>query len=194
MEHKTTHEEEALSRLLEQYREKPNISGLISSMASEAQALEDSIWTTHTETLIETAEGAQLDQIGAVVGQARQGMDDATYRVWILARIKLNNTSGSPGEIIDIFRPLLPAGAVMSLVEFFPASFSLRLSGMPYLAELASILVRMLRSAKAAAIRAFLEWQDRADAAVFSFEAGPGLGFGDAGDPATGGGLIGAMT
>lgn len=198
MEHVSDHVDRALSRLLEQYKGKPVISAILTAVARQIQGAEDAAWDVWLRTQMATATGAQLDEVGDIVGQAREGRDDDTYRVWIAARIRLNSSSGTIGEIIDVFMPLLP-GATLSIREWFPAAFSLTVSDMVFTPALASQFTELLRAAKAGGVRAFLEWTETPEVATFTLRdaAAPDvtvLGLGTVADPTTGGRLAGAAS
>jgi hypothetical protein len=108
--------------------------------------------------VLDDAIGEQLDLLGAIVGEARNGRSDATYLLWIRSRILLNRASGLAEEIYDIFEPLLPAPVVPNLADFYPAALELTLAGGAVTEELVAQLALMLQEAKAAAVGAQLIW------------------------------------
>jgi len=65
------HIEKALSRLVTQFKESPNLIAYISNFLSESENLEQVFQDLLNERWIETAEGYQLDILGAIVGQSR---------------------------------------------------------------------------------------------------------------------------
>ena len=72
---KLDHEAQAISRLLTQFREAPNLQGYIKALMSEANLIECALIDTLAGRSVDTATGAQLDVIGEIVGQAREVVD-----------------------------------------------------------------------------------------------------------------------
>lgn len=176
MEHVLDHEEQALGRLLEQYKGKPKLAGLIVDHAAQMQEVENALWGVYEDRLLGNAEGDQLDQIGTAVGQARGGLDDATYRLWISARIILNRSSGTLQQILAIAELVVndPA-ATLELREDFPAAFTLLVGGVAITPFTAAGLMTFMRLAKAGGVRAVLDWFEVLPAEAFRFDIGPGL-------------------
>lgn len=192
MEQITDHPQRAISRLAEQLRGKPKLEGFIATKANRTQAIEDAMWQLIVLRSVETASGAQLDMLGRIVGQPRNALNDDIYRLHIKAKIRLNATSGTMEEILSIFSLLIP-DATLSIIEYFPASFVLRISDFLMPEEQATFMNSFLQRAKAGGVRAILEYFLSEDEDSFSFADGPGAGFGDATDPDVGGNLSGAL-
>lgn len=80
----------ALSLLIQQYRDKPNLAALISSFADEIDALRDVGADLFLKRAIDTAEGVQLDVVGKIVVLDRpyldQDIDDA-FEIGSIAEI-----------------------------------------------------------------------------------------------------------
>lgn len=95
------HVQEAIDRLPTQYTSDAGVTTLLAALARPAQALEDTLQDMLLNRAVDTAEGAQLDIIGKLVGQARGGQLDDVYRRYIRARIK---TSRSKGIVEDLIR------------------------------------------------------------------------------------------
>ena len=114
------HLEVVKSRLLSQYRDKPNLEGMIASYVQQIQELE----TVFMDILaiivdFDNQEGAQLDLIGKIVGQAREGKSDPEYLKWIKLRVFINRSSGLPDELAYLLSQILPQ--VFSLSDDPPA-------------------------------------------------------------------------
>jgi hypothetical protein len=103
----TDHVDQALDRLQEQFKDKPNIIGLITALLTNVQEVENEIFALYSERGLDTAEGAQLDQIGVIVGQPRAGLADGDYRRRLRARIAVNNSGGTVGEMIVVTRLII---------------------------------------------------------------------------------------
>lgn len=120
----TTHASDALKKLLEQYKFKPNIKSVIDIYTKQIQDLEDAIQPLFTERAVANAIGVQLDLIGAVVGQAREGNNDDRYRILIHVKIGQNISEGDIPRIIDVFK-LLTGSAYVHLINLNDASIQL---------------------------------------------------------------------
>src|SRR5688572_13994483 len=96
------HVEQGLRLLLDQYKDKPRLTALLSSYLNRVQELEDAAWDVRIKRFVDDAVGAQLDGIGRIVGELRQGRDDVTYRLFILARIRVNLSFGHADDVIDV--------------------------------------------------------------------------------------------
>ena len=105
-----------LDLLIEQYKGRPRIEGLLSSWLNRIQELEDAIWTVIDGRIIDTAVGVQLDTLGKLVGQLRGSETDEAYRAFIRARIRANRSLGHPGDLIAV--TMLATGFSASGVAF----------------------------------------------------------------------------
>lgn len=123
-EQKLTHIEEALENLAEQFKDKPNIAALISAYVAQVQDLENILFQIRNQTTLATAIGIQLDRLGTIVGEERQGRGDSAYRLAIIARGYLNFISGTPEELIHLTL-LLTGPNHITFIESFPAHFDL---------------------------------------------------------------------
>lgn len=111
--------EQAVDRLVSQFKGKSRIEGLVESLCGGSQDMEDELYKLLTLRWVSSATGAQLDIIGEIVGQDRQGRTDTPYRIAILAKIGINTSRGVPEQVIAVFGLLFGATDIM-LLEFFP--------------------------------------------------------------------------
>lgn len=119
--HIENHVEQAQSRLLAQYQDKPVFVALIKAcFGSPAQRMADLVFSLLELLDIDNAEGVILDNIGRIVGQSRLGKNDADYRLLIKARIGKNTSKGIWLHIVSTWKNLTGATSV-ALVELFPA-------------------------------------------------------------------------
>lgn len=96
------------------------------------QDVEGVIGQLSTQIYRETAEGVQLDKIGALVGRARGGQtDDADYRRAILAEALSLIASGTPEDIIDLADGLAPEGLTAIYDETYPAALVMTIPDLP---------------------------------------------------------------
>jgi hypothetical protein len=177
LEHITDHQGRAIRRLVRQYREATNLQGLVSVSTAEHQTLEDQFWQMFAET-VESAEDAQLDVYGGIVGQEREGRDNDTYRLWIKTRVRINRSCGSIPEIVSILVALVSGTTFVRLEEQFPAAIEVH---MGYTAALDwAQAAAILRKCKAGGVRALLtvEGADEGEMLHLDSPDGPGLDVG----------------
>jgi hypothetical protein len=98
----TDHEARAEATMLSQWQDKPKIMALVRILTSRVQELDDTAWDLYTKRGVDTAEGAQLDILGEIVGQLRLGLDDDDYRRLIRVRILANRAGGKADTITRV--------------------------------------------------------------------------------------------
>jgi len=111
---------EAELRPISQYQGKPRLLAWILSYVRRCQELEDAAWDVILRRMIDNAENAQLDTIGKIVGQLRNGQDDPTYRIYITARIRINRSHGHPDDVISVLQ--LIESAAFGYGEYYPCT------------------------------------------------------------------------
>lgn len=175
----TDHVGAAQARLAYRFQ-KTRILQFLGALVEPVQRFEDTAWQVFTERSIlnPNTVGAQLDQIGAKVGQPRLGMADADYRRILAARISANRSDGLIEDLITITRAVVDDEDVtIEIEQQFPAAVVVRLGGAAVTTDVALILIGILRKAVAAGVRCFLEYLTAAPSASFSFAGGAGLGY-----------------
>lgn len=105
---RTDHVELGLSRLIEQYKEQPNITKLLEIILVQIQELEDAAWSVLVDRLLENATGKSLVTLGRIVGQPYRGNSDEEYKLFIKARIRVNRSNGHADDVIEVLRLLTP--------------------------------------------------------------------------------------
>jgi len=109
----TTHVVDAKNRLLEQYKEKPNINALVEIFSNRSQLIETELQKFPNARSINDAVGAQLDQIGSIVGLDRViGQSDENYRAELFVQISINTAQGDPESLILLVENLTQATIV----------------------------------------------------------------------------------
>lgn len=104
----TEHVELSVEPLMPALRSKARVSAIARSIGSQAQSIEDALWSTLTLS-IDTAIGEQLDQIGAILGQPRGPLDDTDYRPVLRAAIRARRSSGTGPDVIAVVQLALGA-------------------------------------------------------------------------------------
>lgn len=126
MTEKTARVAEAQAKLIDQFKAHVNIDAIVKAFVTQSQELEVASFDVIENTLISTAIGLQLDNLGDVVGVERQGRNDADYRVRIGAQISLNNANGTIEEILELIVAL--GGGDIDLEEIFPAKIGIQIN------------------------------------------------------------------
>ncbi len=185
----TDHIIAAKKRLLEQYKGKARMEALIEALVTPVQPLEDAFFQLLEERYLETSVGFQLDRLGDIVGISRDGLNDDQYRLRIRARIFVNVSNGEPETLILVYK-LLTLSNLVILEELFPAAAGLMCDG-PDIPDPEDVqfIADLMEAAALAGVRIdFLGVFDEANPFAFDGTVLPlGDGFGDTGNPATGG-------
>lgn len=111
------HQQAIKARILEQYKDRPNLLALLQGLNNQVQKLEDDMSELWDKRSLLLAVGVQLDHLGAIVGEARNSRCDEVYRKAIYARIMINNGGGTPEDIITAIN-LLFAPDLVDLREY----------------------------------------------------------------------------
>lgn len=166
-----------LRRLVQQFRGKPRIEALLRAIAAQTQAISDALEDLRTERWIDTAEGAQLDGLGRILGLARGAWDDEQYRARLRVRIRILLADGTPENIIATLA-LLANGESVQLIETYPAELRIVLGGaVP--PEVEGALRETALSIKPPGVALWLESGSNPDEPEFAFDGGDGAGFGE---------------
>lgn len=113
--------EAGLELLPHQFRNKLNVESLLSSFTSELDQINNDIFTLVDNFNVDDATGIYLDYIGKVVGEIRNGDNDDDFRKRIEIRILINNSEGTPNDILEILSELTETNKV-KIWEHFPCS------------------------------------------------------------------------
>lgn len=165
--HNPEHVEQAIAHLIEFFRNGPRNQALVRAICEQLQDLEDVFYDLYSKTFLSTAEGVQLDQLGEIVGEARQDRTDSQYRASIRIRVLVNRSSGKCEELIEICRRFVADDPTPVIIaqDVYPAAIHVEVqalfSGLPY------DLQRLLRKAKSAGVRLEAVMVDRATAFIW---------------------------
>lgn len=173
----------AKDRLIEQYKEKPKIEGLLEAIVKPLQELEDLFLALGTERWIDSAIGAQLDVVGKIVGAQREvGQNDEDYRLAIKAQIIMNLNQGTPEEIIAAAKFFIGSIFIWYL-EVYPAAVDIFSSTIIPEENRAKIRAQLKKFLPAGVSLDSFGQFDEANPFIFS----GGSGFGDVNDANVGG-------
>ncbi len=113
-----------LAILTSQYRLSPKLNALTKVLLRKFDDVSQVLVRMDTALDLDVAVGAQLDMLGATVGAARfvnfqpsggvsPVLDDATYRLYIKAKIAQNQWDGTLPSLYPIWRTLFPSGSII---------------------------------------------------------------------------------
>jgi hypothetical protein len=134
----TNHVEQAKALLLYQFRNSPNIQKVVEVFHTQIQNVENEYFTLLESLGIDTAYGYALDVIGKEVQEDRQSRTDEEYRSAILTKIFINNSSGTPEEVIAATLQITGATTI-KYSEQYPAAVVLEILGADYVSKATTI-------------------------------------------------------
>ena len=182
------HVDQAKARLATEFRQ-TLIEAMLESFVLQIQDLETVNCELIEERDCQTAVGVQLDKVGDIVGELRNGRDDDDYRQGIKAQICINNSKGTHNDILVCFQLLTQCDEIQ-LTPYFPAVLCLfadcDLSGL----NVAQLYDDMQQVVAAGVRLDCIGWYNGECPFVFFESTDPeGLGFGDTLDVDVGGKL-----
>lgn len=124
----SNHLDIALGNLLQQYSDKPKVIGLVTAIVGPIQTFEDAMTSLPFLTSVNGAFGVQLDRLGVIVGQPRNGLNDEPYRIRLKIRIIQNISQGEPDTLIAVYQALTGSNSVQ-IQENYPAGVRLNSDG-----------------------------------------------------------------
>jgi hypothetical protein len=123
------HVAEGIARLPTCFRE-TTVEDVVEALAGAQQSVEDALDAMPTAMSIDGAVGVQLDGIGDVVGEPRNGeTDDEKYRLRLKARVRINRSAGRPEDVYAVLGLVIDTGVALRLREEYPAAFSVLATG-----------------------------------------------------------------
>lgn len=154
----TDHAARALARLLWQYRDKTRLAGVLNASSAQIQELENALYELWSLRTLDAATGAQLDVIGKMVKQPREGVSDAVYRPRIRARIRALRSSGLVEDVVQTLDLLVPTTVTIKLRQQPPAGFSILLDDVAIASGDLDLYATFVDRAKAAGVHAIIEY------------------------------------
>lgn len=176
-----------------------NVKKLIKGLVASVQDVEDMLSQLYLLRGVDTATFEQLDVIGRIVGEKRNGLEDDVYRRVLRARISANRSKGRIKDLINVADLVVYDDDAHFVVDNQGiAAVVLRLEDVVTDWEVAEITIRLLRDAVAAGVRIILEFWLSPEEDLFAFDTfDPGnstrKGFGSTLDASVGGKLASAL-
>ena len=107
-----------------------NLQKMIQALSMQAQVLNTQEQALQTMRYLETAIGVQLDGLGQILGLARiPGQTDDSYREDLQFQIFVNESNGTPEEMIYILKYLTNATEIW-YNELYPAAYQMATNGL----------------------------------------------------------------
>lgn len=152
------HANEGVALLLEQFTGSPLLRTFVACLMGLVQDGEGVAWQLLTERCIDYAVGDQLDGLGAIVGEPRNGRADEVYRTAIRVRIAVNRSNGRVEELINILGLVFGATLDVWVREHPPAAMTVELRNPAVTPNTPEIVFGFLRDAKPAGVRLDLSY------------------------------------
>lgn len=157
----------AADTLTSLFKDKPKVQALLASYTARIQTLEADLWQLLWGWVLQhdtyNASGKQLDDLGAVVGQPREGRSDADYIIAIKVRIRVNRSHGKAVDVIEVARLI---NALATYVEYPKLSWEVSI----YNVTNSGDIIRFLTQTKAASSYGVLLTSTWAEANVFKWD------------------------
>ena len=136
-----------------------NISKLLTAICTPIQDCENALQQLLTQRALDTAQGAQLDALGVIVGQPRNGLDDDTYRLYLRARIATNRSNGTTENLIQIVSLIVNDSTIkVTVTNEGTATVRVAILSTAITDALAVVLNAFMQAAKSAGVRLVFEW------------------------------------
>lgn len=119
---------DGVALLLQVFKGRPKLQSLLCSYLERISELELAIEQVRTLRDLDSAVGEQLDVLGRIVGEGREGRVDDDYRRFLRVRILINKSTGTPEELIAATELVTQADDV-TFDEEFPAGVTITAVG-----------------------------------------------------------------
>jgi hypothetical protein len=138
-----------------------NTEKIVALLATPFQSLENALQQLLFERSIDTAVGEQLNVIGRLVGQPRNGLGDDDYRRYCRARVATNRANGTYENLITVTDLIVyDDDAYYELERQNHATVVVRINNFQMSEALADILISFLKDTVSAGVRVILEYLD----------------------------------
>lgn len=124
LEYIPDHRDRARADLPSQFRDKPHIEAAIAAWAKAVQTFEDLLWGVLQARHLDTATGHQLEQLAALVGEARGGLLDGELRRFVRAKIA-SRRARNAAAFIELWQ-LVTQSTDTELLHLYPAHYQLQ--------------------------------------------------------------------
>ncbi len=143
--------QQALNRLMEQYKRLPRLTAIITALVDQIQDLEDAVYSLNEGRQVYGSYGEQLDALGTIVGIQRNGLSDAAYLVFILGTIAENNSDTTMNTMTNIVATLFSVTSVFAR-DLYPAAVAFGVGSSTLDPELYNTVVAIIEASLGAGI------------------------------------------
>lgn len=132
----------------------------VRALVEPFQPVEDAFQGLEVGHRVDDAVGAQLTDLGKLVGRPRDGVtDDDVFRRYVRAQIVTNGSDGLIEDLISVADLVVyDDDATYTIVNQGAACVVLRIEGIVLTSDLAELLLTFLRRAVAGGVRIILEY------------------------------------
>lgn len=157
-----------------------NITLLLTALCGPVQDVENALAQLYAQRALDVAVGAQLDVLGKIVGQDRNGLSDDDYRRYIRARIAAHRSGGVPEDVLRVASLILnvATSGVLIVRDVEDATYILEVRDHAVDAATATALRDLTVAATSAGVRVVVVYSALALAQTFQLDVGPGLDVG----------------
>lgn len=181
----------AIDRLLEQFKGRPRLQGLICALADRGQPIKNALEDTKNFRSLDTATGTQLDRLGELYKETRAGKTDDQYRAFLKALALIVASRGRSNEHLDalVFLDNGFAPSAISLVPHYPAGFIMT-AEVPFpQVDLGFEFARVLRKIPPSGVKFMLMFEYPDTTSHFVWSGDTGSGFAEVSSPGSTGGV-----
>lgn len=170
----TDHAQRAVDRLHAQHKGKANLELLVRTLATPTQEIENQLFLVWVAKRIDTATGIELDAVGSLVNEPRDGRTDSDYRRILRAVIRANRSKARILDVIETARLVLTSSPTSQLlVESVPhKTVCLEVHGVAIPESLASDVFRLVERSVDGGTRLLVKYATDVDAEMFAFAMG----------------------
>jgi hypothetical protein len=148
----SNHVEQALDRLLQQYKNSQKFKSILQSLINEIQIIENEFFKLKNERSLDAAVGYQLDLIGTIIGERRLDRTDEAYREALKSKILINISQGDVDTLIKISN-LLTNSDYCHYINLGNGHIQLSTTNTTLTQQQANNYIRVIQSASAAGCR-----------------------------------------
>lgn len=164
-----------------------NLKNIITGFVEQTQDDEDMFQEFFLKRYLATAEGAQLDGLGLIIGDNRGTLNDTDYRARLYLKIFQNYSEGTIEDLLRIYDELMDPDSVV-LSEIFPAEFSMMAINPNPITDLTTVYNAIFLAKAAGVGISFLGYTNGEPFFAFLDDTvGNTAGFADLGTPGSGG-------
>ena len=120
------HIERGLALIVSQFQAAAQLRAVVRGILGEVQLAEDTLLDLATNLTVDAATGAQLELLGRLLGERRDGLADSAYRRYLRARMMIRLSEGTIDEILEIASTL--SGGTVRYSPAYPAGYRLHLA------------------------------------------------------------------